>query len=221
MLRFWSKLLSLPDNRYAKIAYIDALELYQTKPKYSPWCLYISCALSHISMGGHFEFQSIPNFNAFYSTARDRFFEKYKNDWFTEILTYTSLKNFRRFKTSHGLEKYFTIVKNPKHRVALTRFRLRSHNLAIETGRHNNIPREDRFCEYCDADRVEDEIHFLLFCSFYDELRRPLIPFIQNLNKKDAFVFLLNSTAPHITKLVAKFVYLAFTKRSKYNETRS
>ena len=164
-------------------------------------------------MAGHFEFQSIPDFKVFYSMARDRLFEKYKNDWVTGISLHSSLNNFKLFKKEHGLEKYLSVVKNSKHREALTRLRLRSHNLAIETGRHSNIPRESRFCEHCNAEEIEDEIHFLLFCSLYDEIRRPLIPFIQNLNTKDAFTFLLNSTAPHITRLVAKFVYMAFLKR--------
>lgn len=72
-------------------------------------------------------------------------FEKYINHWFTEILSYTSLKNFRRFKTSHGLEKYLTVVKDLKHWTASVRLRLRSHNLAIEIGRHKNLPHEHRF----------------------------------------------------------------------------
>jgi len=103
--------------------------------------------------------------------------------------------------------------------IALCRLRLRSHNLAIEVGRHSNIPRERRLCIYCDSDQVEDEIHFLLFCSFYDELRRPLIPIIKDDNTHDAFVKLLNSTAPNIG-IVAKFVFQAFTKRSNAILTR-
>ena len=165
-------------------------------------------------MGGHFDFQTIPDSKSFYNMARERLFEKFKTEWTTGIVYFTSLKNYTLFKTKHGLEKYLTVVKDPQHRKALSRLRLRSHNLAVEGGRHRNIPREQRTCEFCDANQVEDEIHFLLFCPKYDELRRPLIPLIQNLNTNDAFVFLLNSTAPNIIRLVAKFVYLALRRRS-------
>ena len=149
--------------------------------------------------------------------ARDRTFEKYSKDWRTETLSLSSLENFTKFKSVHGLEKYLSIITNKQHLIAYTRFRLRSHSLAIETGRHRNIPREHRTCLYCDSDQVEDEVHFLLFCAFYDELRRPLIPLISELNTHDAFVFLLHSTAPNTTRLVPKFIYQSFNKRSEAN----
>jgi len=213
ILRYWSKLISLPENRYVKVAYKDAYELYQTKPNYSPWCSFIFEALSQISMSGHFTFQTLPNPNDFYTMARCRLFENYKNEWKTEIIDFSSLDSYVKFKPTHGLEEYLSIVKDKRHLIALSRFRLRSHNLAIESGRHRNVQRDMRFCVFCDSNQIEDEKHFLLYCSFYDELRIPLIPLISELTEEDAFVLLLHSTAPHIVKLVAKFVYQAFKKR--------
>jgi len=169
-------------------------------------------------MHGHFEFHSIPDPNEFYKVAITRLFEKYKKDWKTEILTLTSLDSYIKFKPNHGLEVYLSSVTDKRHLAALSRFRLRSHNLAIEIGRHNRrIPREQRLCIYCDSDLLEDEIHFLLFCPFYDELRRPLIPHISERNTHDAFVYLLNSTAPNIIRLVAKFVYQGLIRCSNFN----
>ena len=46
----------------------------------------------------------------------------------------------------------------------IARFRMSSHTLAIETGRHAKpkIAKEERKCRYCNLDDVEDEEHFLL-----------------------------------------------------------
>jgi hypothetical protein len=217
MLRFWSKLMSLPENRYVKVAYNDAMQLYYTNPDYSPWCSFVAKTLKQLSMYGYFEFQSIPNPNEFYKLARNRIFVKYKKDWCSETRALSSLDNYIKFKSSHGLEQYLAMGIDARYLSALCRFRLRSHNLAIEVGRHRSIPRERRLCVYCDSDLIEDEVHFLLFCSYYDELRRPLIPYICDLNTNDAFAFLLNSTVPTIIRLVAKFIYQAFLKRSNYN----
>ena len=129
-------------------------------------------------------------------------------------LLFPSLNNFCLFKTKRCLEDYLCIVKDRRHRLALTRFRLRSHNLAIETGRHNRIPRDQRVCSFCNSGKIEDEIHFLLFCSHYDDLRRPLVPIIQNLNTEEAFACLLNSIDPQVIRQVAKFIYLAFLRRA-------
>ena len=51
----------------------------------------------------------------------------------------------------------------------LAKLRLSSHSLQIEMGRRNNIPREQRRC-HC-REPVEDELHFLLRCPSYDDIR--------------------------------------------------
>ena len=56
----------------------------------------------------------------------------------------------------------------------MSRFRLSSHNLEIETGRYNNIARENRICKFCNQNAIETEYHFLLCCSAYDQLRNKL-----------------------------------------------
>ena len=45
-----------------------------------------------------------------------------------------------------------------------------NHALMIETGRHNKIPKEMRFCPFC-LTLVETEIHFLFQCSTYSIMR--------------------------------------------------
>jgi hypothetical protein len=37
----------------------------------------------------------------------------------------------------------------PKHRSYMTKLRIESHNLRVETGRHNGLAKEDRLCQYC------------------------------------------------------------------------
>jgi hypothetical protein len=47
-------------------------------------------------------------------------------------------------------------------RLTLTRFRLSSHNLAIEKGRWTRKPREERLCPTCNV--VQDELHAVREC---------------------------------------------------------
>ena len=51
-----------------------------------------------------------------------------------------------------------------------------SHQLSIETGRHNNINRNDRKCALCQVNDIEDEFHFVLVCTVYEQLREHYIP---------------------------------------------
>jgi hypothetical protein len=48
----------------------------------------------------------------------------------------------------------------------LSKIRLSTHSLAIETGRYNKpfTPAEERYCKYC-LNQVENEKHFLLYCK--------------------------------------------------------
>lgn len=56
-----------------------------------------------------------------------------------------------------------------QNRIALTRLRLGSHYLRIETGRWSRIPRENRLC-HCQRD-IQMEEHVLLSCTISDPLR--------------------------------------------------
>ena len=59
----------------------------------------------------------------------------------------------------------------------ISKFRLSSRSLRIETGRHgqNRIAKKQRFCLAYNMNEVEDEYHFLLVCPFYADVRKILI----------------------------------------------
>ena len=72
---------------------------------------------------------------------------------------------------------------------AITRFRLGSHNLPIETGRWSRVKREERLCRSCQV--VGDERHLLYQCV--DVERDPTHSFSNNLDEiwKDVNIFKL------------------------------
>ena len=53
----------------------------------------------------------------------------------------------------------------------IAKFRLSSHKLQVEIGRHSNIQRNNRICQHCNLNDVEDEYHFILVCPAYNYLR--------------------------------------------------
>ena len=59
-------------------------------------------------------------------------------------------------------------------RTMFAKIRTTNHSLEIELGRHRNIPRMDRVCRICKTGLVETELHFLLECSAYEDLRHQL-----------------------------------------------
>ena len=97
----------------------------------------------------------------------------YKAGWLSEINNDTrkdanqgnKMRTYRLFKTidDYKCEEYLHQVTNTRHRIALTKLRLRHHKLATEIGgylRPFKKPAE-RTCPICKIE-MEDEYHFLL-----------------------------------------------------------
>ena len=84
-------------------------------------------------------------------------------------------------------------MRNRQHRSAIAQFRCGILPLKIETGRYMNIPVEFRLCNFCD-NCTETEVHFLLYCPKYSEIRSEFnnvtnlydrIPNFENLNDNE------------------------------------
>ena len=90
------------------------------------------------------------------------------------------LRTYYEFKNTFSLENY--VVQFPLHlRRNLTKLRISSHNLAIETGRYvknSNTSSDKRLCFNCKS--VESEFHFLLECDLYVNERKE---YFDNLKK--------------------------------------
>ena len=89
-------------------------------------------------------------------------YSHYKQTWYSNINNSTRLQSYSLIKHELNLETYLKVLSNKKYRIALCKFRLSAHNLNIEAGRYENIPRQNRKCIYCNMNQVEDEYHFLL-----------------------------------------------------------
>ena len=66
-----------------------------------------------------------------------------------------------------NLHSYLTEPILLKYKRLITKFRLSSHCLAIETGRHKKVPLVQRFCKLCNSGDIEVEYHFMFKCQLY------------------------------------------------------
>jgi len=102
----------------------------------------------------------------------------YTDEWKRELnLSGGKLCTYRLLKTDFRLEAYLLHVPSKRHRQAMARFRVSSHKLLIELGRHSRpyIPREARTCKFCEQRCLDDEIHFLMKCDFLNPERERLL----------------------------------------------
>ena len=126
----------------------------------------------------------------------------------------SKLRTYSLVKNHLGTEEYLTCVKNTKHRVELSKFRLSNHELMIEVGRHKKNPSNERFCPLCPNPVVEDEIHFLVNCQSFSGLRKDILsnkimtttPHYINIEK-----FIAIMSEPDL--ILAKFIFKAMELR--------
>ena len=121
------------------------------------------------------------------------------------------LRTYALFKTKIGMEKYLQEIRNLSIRIQFSKFRLSDHNLEIEKGRHKGLAAELRFCPFCNYE-VENEMHFLLLCPLYTQMREAE-PCFQNidliLSNTEKFVHLVSQGLE-----IARFIHKAMELRN-------
>ena len=90
---------------------------------------------------------------------------------------YPKLRTYKTFKKDMRIEPYLNLGLPKSLYCNIARFRLSSHNLNIDLGRHKRpyVPPEERICDKCNLQLVEDELHYLMICPKWKETRVPLI----------------------------------------------
>ena len=101
--------------------------------------------------------------------VRESIRSHFNREWKILLNNFSKADCYKQFKDEVKFERYLSTIKNRKHRVTLSKFRLSDHILMIETGRHSRpaIPRAERYCPHC-PDTVKCEQHFLTQCTEYN-----------------------------------------------------
>ena len=138
----------------------------------------------------------------------------------------------KEIKKDYRLEEYLKIVRNPAHRISMTKLRLGVHTLRIQTGKYENkgasIPVEERLCLVCKRNCIEDEKHFLIDCTEYESLRQQLYFHISendatfiNLTDHDRTLYLLRLDNDNTSQVIAKYAHLMFQNRKQILSQKS
>ena len=102
-----------------------------------------------------------------------------------------------------------------KFTFALTRLRIASHRLLIETGRWVKLKPtalENRQCITCNL--IDDEFRFILVCPMYTSFRHYIPKYYSNRPSMFKFIELLNNNNELIVRRLALYCFKAFEKRN-------
>jgi hypothetical protein len=215
MFKYWTKILNLPDNTLLKSIYNLLKEDANANNTYnnSNWAYTIKKHLNELGLNYMWQYQNNTDINL--QLIKTRILDQFKQSWYAKINNSSKLSSYNMYKHGFEIENYLHFISNDQFRIVLTKFRLSSHDLAIETGRYENKPREERLCTYCRLRVIEDEYHFLLVCPNYYELRRLFLkPYYCRWPTIQKFETIMSSKIKKDVLNLSKYLYYAFKQRN-------
>ena len=162
---------------------------------------------------------------------------QFESFWLREVNTiklgndggdHNKLRFYKLFKGCFKREPYLDLVTNRNQRASLTRLRVSSHQLRIETWRYTRpspTPVNDQLCLFCCDKMIDNESHFILSCSTFKTKRQcffnklaTLVPNFLNLNNNDKLATILCPISAKAAKLANRFIRFMFQSRRKIEE---
>ena len=172
MVKYWVKLIECQDYRANIKCY-----LYQQKRAEegkSCWALHIRTLLFKYGFGFVWEMQGVGNSSRFIREFSQRVRDVMHQDWRADIHTFGVMRTYTSIKFNLELE-WFLKLDIPRY-VIRQISRLRSGLLHIEVnqGRWKRTELENRTCQICNLNVLEDEYHIIFICPVYVSYRLPL-----------------------------------------------
>lgn len=210
-IKYWLKILDMPDTRYPKACY---QMLYQIDQQHrDTWVGSIRTLLCEHGFQDTWEAQYVENKEQFVQEFVNRVKNEYDRKWSYALSQSPKLSLYHMLKPDGICEaKYLDVLNLRPYRAGLARLRCSSHNLQIEVGRHEKQRVEERVCKLCLKERgryvLEDEFHFVACCPSLDTLRNVHLPMLVD-KSFDTFLNIMSSESEEIILCLASYIYQA------------
>ena len=220
LIKYWLRLISLQSSSLVRKAY-NVLSML-SRGGFQTWANKICEILEYYGMEEYWLDESkATNCKNFMVTFIKKVKDVYITEWGKELHSFPVLRTYVRFKTTFKMEEYLCNIRDFKLRKIMSKFRLSSHKLQVEIGRHAK-PKQllhERICTHCNLNAIETEEHFLLDCPFYQEERvllfTKIVSFDDDIlsNKDQAFVKIMSCNDIDIIFSVSKYIEKCFKNR--------
>ena len=237
MLKYWTRLATLPKSRLVSHCYWSLQNINNLK---DTWFTAIK---QIIESSGQHSLNFLWNSQALLNGVEPKLISKYQSqilqdakirfltDAVNEMDKQVKLQYFKEAKSEFTVSKYLQEIGVRSSRSLVGKLRLGILDLEVEKGRrfktdHSGkkvqIPRAERYCKLCQTSEVEDEVHFLFSCPTLAQIRReclePLIvccPELASASHQDKLMYLYFNEDLETNEL-----FLATNLLSKLKSTR-
>jgi hypothetical protein len=213
-IAYWLRLCSLPNNRFASMAY-QMLKSLDERGK-NTWVTHVKNLLCSSGFGYVWISQEVGNHKAFLAEFKQRMIDCFLQQWSEKISSRPRYDMYNSFKSALEPDKYFDVIISKYVRNMFIRFRLgvselKSHKFRYTPDVHSLA------CPLCNHS-PEDEVHFLFYCPGYEDMRRSYLhKFNLDYFKHQKLAILKTQNHESIADL-AKFIFYAFKHRKSLSE---
>lgn len=210
MLSFWNRLIKLSEDRLTRKIFEE--DHYLAIHGHNNWCSSIFSILQSLELEGIFYEKALCDL----TYCKDKMFSNQEVNWKVAIRDKPKLRFYTMFKEILKTEMYVKLNLSAHERSLLAQIRFGILPIKVETGRFNNIQLDDRKCEMCNANVIEDECHFLFECERYSDIRNDWGEEV--INKCPDFLYFevvdqLKYLFENMARSTAKFVRKCFMLR--------
>ena len=207
MLRLWNRMINMENNRITKRVFNYDYQLCKNWSHELKDILY--------SVGLNQEFDSKTTCNIY--TTKSIFINLRNTEWKNSLLTKPKLHTYVKFKEDIVKENYVIYCTQRRRRSLFAQFRLGILPLHLETGWFKNKKVEERICQICTSQDVENEEHFVCVCNTYSQLCYTLYLKLDNaefhlLSNEQKLVYLVK----YNWKDLSIFIEKAWEKRTEF-----
>ena len=211
---YWSKLSAMGYSRLNKRIALWASGKSSRSCK--NWMYSVSQFLIANNLGHYANIaEAIPSSHRFIADTENILFENFVTTWLAGINSNVGpsgrgrnkLRLYKTFKQNYSVENYCKMILPVRHRAAVSKFRCGVAPIRIETGRYEGLTEDLRLCPFCNV--MENEMHVILSCQVYDDLREPLLakalncePNFYSLSEENQLILLFSS--PDLVRICAK-----------------
>jgi hypothetical protein len=207
-LKFWFKLLSMPNERMPKQNY-KSLCLKDEIGKHN-WVTDIRNILNQTGFGFVWLQQGVGNLCVFLKMFKERLLDMYKQEWSGALQISERHSNYCQIKAVLVTEKYLNQSANAYHRSTLSKLRFGMLPINNNLNRFSNRP-ESRMCPRC-KNVQENELHFLKMCPLYEDLREKFTHSFINMPMRS----ILELKSLTVITMLPKFIIFALKKRKSF-----
>lgn len=182
MVGFWANILTGKSTKYSYLIY-RLIYNYQSNGVTLKWIRYIKSIFENCGMLDIWLSNNFVNKTWLTNSVKQRLCDQYVQQWHSDINNSAKGISYRLFNDNFIFQSYLSSNISIKNRIILSKFRCINHKLPIETGRWQNVPKENRICNLCHSD-LGDEYHYIMNCNVLSDIRKVYIPsyFILNPN---------------------------------------